>query len=53
MGIASKNQNILSVSIIEENNITQSNTEQHIIYEYQEKEKAYKEAERKSKSRHR
>ena len=27
--------------------------EQHIIYEYQEKEKAYKEAERKSKSRHR
>jgi hypothetical protein len=27
--------------------------EQHIIYEYQEKEKAYKEAERKSKSHHR
>lgn len=25
--------------------------EQHIIYEYQEKEKAYKEAERRSKSR--
>ena len=27
--------------------------EQHIVYEYQEKEKAYKEAERKARSKHR